>query len=77
MTSDDRTQSGRAFEPDEPDSDSELVVELPPDAPVPDAVEQHQAVVPEADDEPIEIPPDASEADVLDQARAVPIDDEL
>jgi hypothetical protein len=75
MTSDDKTQSERAFEPDEPDPDSELV-ELPPEAPERDAVEQHQAVVPEADDEPIEIPPDASEADVLDQARAVPIDDE-
>jgi hypothetical protein len=50
---------------------------LPPDAPVPDAIEQATSV----DDEPEEIVHlardlDVPEADALDQAREVPLDDD-
>ena len=44
-----------------------------------DAVEQHQTVVPEADDddEPAGVPWEVPEADLLDQRRNVGLDDEL
>jgi len=51
---------------------------FPPDAPLPDAIEQ---ATPVADDEDDEVSPaladEVDEADALDQSRVVPLDDDV
>jgi hypothetical protein len=56
-------------------------VSIPPDAPVPDALDQATPAVDDVDEEVDEEPSvdvalEASEADVLDQQREVPLDDD-
>jgi hypothetical protein len=50
------------------------------DEPVPDVIEQHQEVVPDADEtdetELEDLPLEADEADVVEQARAVRLSDD-
>jgi hypothetical protein len=50
------------------------------DEPVPDVIEQHQEVVPDADEtdetELEDLPLEADEADVVEQARAVRMSDD-
>jgi hypothetical protein len=69
----------RAFEPDEPDAPPRIPpIEIPPDTPEADVLEQHQPVgIDEDDDDVRELPPDVPEADALDQLRSVTFDDEF
>jgi hypothetical protein len=49
------------------------MTDIPPEA---DALEQHQEVVPEDDEDRLTSDPEAPEADALEQAQIVPTDDE-
>ena len=70
-----RSQSQRDFEPDEPERDSQLL-EVAPETPEADAIEQRQAAAADdVDDELETVPADASEADALEQSRVVPVED--
>jgi hypothetical protein len=71
-----RSEPQTDFVPDEPEPDPEPL-ELPPETPEADALEQRQATVPDDVDAPVRVPTDASEADVLEQSRVVPVDDEF
>jgi len=71
------SQSNADFESDEPTTRLALG-EFGSEIPEADAIEQHQALVPEdIDDEFAMIPMEASEADALEQSRMVPLDDDF
>jgi hypothetical protein len=68
-----RSQSQRGFDPDEPEPQP---LEVPPETPEADALEQRQAAAPDdVDDEFEAVPAWAWEADALEQSRVVPFED--